>query len=158
MNRKGFTLVELLGVIIILSIIMLIAIPNVTSILERSKKDTYISDSKIFVSNVTTEIRKGHILKPASGELVKVTLAELATSDVEKDSDGNKYDQNNSYVAIVRKDGFLVYYVQLVSNVKGNYRGIRLTNSEDLDSDTKYEKYSKGIPNLPTESELNSLK
>lgn len=38
LNRKGFTLVELLVVIVILVIIMSIAIPSVTSSLERSKQ------------------------------------------------------------------------------------------------------------------------
>lgn len=38
LNKKGFTLVELLVVIVILVIIMSIAIPSVTSSLERSKQ------------------------------------------------------------------------------------------------------------------------
>ena len=37
MNRKGFTLIELLAVLVILVVIMAIAIPNVTSSIERSK-------------------------------------------------------------------------------------------------------------------------
>ena len=121
MNRKGFTLIELLGIIVILAIIMLIAIPNITSMVERSKKDTYITDSKKMVSLTQYEIRKGNVLKPATGEVVKVKLRDLATNDVDKDPDGNEYDLDKSFVAIGRKNGFLVYYVQLVStNKKGN--------------------------------------
>ena len=37
MNRKGFTLIELLAVLVILVVIMAIAIPSVTSSIERSK-------------------------------------------------------------------------------------------------------------------------
>ena len=37
LNRKGFTLIELLVVIVILLVIMSIAIPSVTSSIERSK-------------------------------------------------------------------------------------------------------------------------
>lgn len=44
-NRKGFTLVELLVVLVILVVIMSIAIPSVTSSIERSKQKQY--DSKI---------------------------------------------------------------------------------------------------------------
>ena len=44
-NRKGFTLVELLVVIVILAVIMSIAIPSVTSSIERSKQKQ--KDSKI---------------------------------------------------------------------------------------------------------------
>ena len=45
LNKKGFTLVEVLVVLVILVIIMSIAIPSVTSSIERSKqkqKDTKI--------------------------------------------------------------------------------------------------------------------
>lgn len=38
MNKKGFTLVELLGVIVILSILVLISIPIINSIVNDSKK------------------------------------------------------------------------------------------------------------------------
>ena len=37
MNRKGFTLVELLVVIVILLAIMLVALPNINNTLEKSK-------------------------------------------------------------------------------------------------------------------------
>ena len=37
MNRKGFTLIELLAVLVILAVIMTIAIPSVTSSIERSR-------------------------------------------------------------------------------------------------------------------------
>jgi len=161
MNKRGFTLVELLGVIVILSIIMLIAIPNVTSVLERSKKDTYIADAKKMVSLVQYAIRQGTVNKPTAGNLEKVTLGTLATSEVEKDPDGYTYDLDESYVVIVIKDGYLVYYVQLVvdtntdENKASSYRGIRLTNVDDLDGDTRYEKYKKNI-SLPTDAEISS--
>lgn len=58
MNRKGFTLIELLGVIVILVTILLVAIPSVSSTLERKKikdnelkKQSIISASEIFASN-----------------------------------------------------------------------------------------------------------
>ena len=41
MNRKGFTLIELLAVLVILVVIMAIAIPSVTSSIERSKQKEY---------------------------------------------------------------------------------------------------------------------
>lgn len=74
MNRKGFTLIELVAVLAILSIIMTIAIPSISSSLERSKvkqkeqkikviesmAEIYISDNRGRVSTtvpcrITTE-------------------------------------------------------------------------------------------------------
>lgn len=43
-NNKGFTLIELLGVIVVLAAILLIAIPNLSSTLERNKNK--IDDNK----------------------------------------------------------------------------------------------------------------
>ena len=58
MNNKGFTLVELLAVIVILITILLVAIPNVSSTLERKKekdlelkKESVISAGEVYVSN-----------------------------------------------------------------------------------------------------------
>lgn len=159
MNKKGFTLVELLGVIIILSIIMLIAIPNIASMVERSKRDTYISDAKKMVSLVQYEIRKGNANKPASNQIVVVTLGDLSTSDVEKDSDGNVYDLDKSYVALGRKDGYIVSYVQLVaSDGNGRISGISLVDSEDLDTDKRYDTYSNNLSGLKiTENEIRAF-
>lgn len=140
MKEKGFTLVELLGVIVILSIIMLIAIPNITSMLEKSKYDQYIGDAKKLVSITEYEIRKGTINKPATGELIKVTLDYLSTSDVEKDPNGEEYDVNKSYVVIVRKEGYLYYYVNLVST---SGKGISLVDVNELSGDNRYKKVKK---------------
>ncbi len=46
MNRKGFTLIELLATITILAMIMLAAVPNIMSTLDKSKRRTYIEDAK----------------------------------------------------------------------------------------------------------------
>ena len=45
-KNKGFTMVELLAAITILGIIMMIAVPNVLSIIDKNKKRTYVEDAK----------------------------------------------------------------------------------------------------------------
>lgn len=44
--EKGFTLVELLATLIIISIISIIVVPTVSGIVERSKKKAYLSSMK----------------------------------------------------------------------------------------------------------------
>ena len=152
MNSKGFTLIELMGVIVILSIIMLIAIPNVTSTLEKTKKDSYIADAKKFVSLVQYEVRMGTVEKPTPSHNVSVSLGDLKTDQISKDSDGNLYDTINSYVIMQIVDGYITYNVQLVANT-GNCekaRGIRSVNYENLDSDRRYDFYSNKIDVCPS--------
>lgn len=156
MSRRGFTLVELLGVIIILSIIMLLAIPNVTSVLEKNKKETYLADAKKLITQVEYEISNSNIEKPSSTEILKIRLSYVGTSDVSKDPDGNPYDVDNSYVAVVRKNGYLEYYVNLVANVDGKNKGIRLRKKEELDSDQKLNLIERNFTN-PTDQEIKTI-
>ena len=55
-NEKGFTLVELLAVIVILGLLMAIAIPSVTKYITQSRKKTLISSVNSYVTAVTTAV------------------------------------------------------------------------------------------------------
>lgn len=159
MNKKGFTLIELLAVIIILSIIMTIAIPNVVSTLERNKKETYISDAKKFLTLAKTELVT-NINKPMDGEIVKIKLSCVDNQDLTKDSDGNPYNEEDSFVIVIRKNEQLVYYVNLVaSNDKGGNKGIELTEKSLLDADGRmqYVKKNFSIPNDDTIREVTGI-
>jgi len=48
-NKKGFTLIELVVIIVLLGVIMVFALPNITSTLERNKKDKMILDAQDMV-------------------------------------------------------------------------------------------------------------
>ena len=56
MNKKGFTLVELLAVIVILGLLMAIAIPSVTKYITQSRKKTLISSIDSYITGVTTAV------------------------------------------------------------------------------------------------------
>ena len=51
-NKKGFTLVELLAILILLAIILSIAIPKIAEIIEDSQKSAYANDVKTIVEAV----------------------------------------------------------------------------------------------------------
>ncbi len=116
MNKKGFTLVELLAVIAILAILVIIALPNVLSMFNQAKKDTFLTETK----NIYKEIAKKYISESMKGN--KIT--EINSND------DSKLDMSTSgidYCATLDKSGnvleFVVangtYYIQLdnVSNV-----------------------------------------
>ena len=55
MNKKGFTLVELLAVIVIMAIVVLIAIPNVMNSLNQAKKDNFGNEVNSLYSTAKTQ-------------------------------------------------------------------------------------------------------
>ena len=58
-NRKGFTLVELLAVIVILGLLMAIAIPSVTRYITESRKKTLAASIQAYIDAVVTQVNDG---------------------------------------------------------------------------------------------------
>ena len=62
-DNKGFTLVEVLAVIVILGVLMAIMIPNVGNIIQKNKSDSYdslkkslVAAAKVYISDNRYEI------------------------------------------------------------------------------------------------------
>ncbi len=102
MNKKGFTLVELLAVIAILAILVIIAMPNVLEMFNKAKQDAFETEVQSHVKAVTNEF---------------IITGQLFYS--------NKVDG----AAKLQMDGEdLDYYIEL--DTKGNIIVLRVTNGE----------------------------
>ena len=169
-NRKAFTLIELMAVVVILGLIMMIAIPNTLSMIDKNKKTTYIENAKTFVSLVQSKVRTNKNLEePENSEMALiVTLEYLSTSDVEFSPYGEEYDKKGSFVAIVVESNKLQYYVHLVSCADKNgcsrddlngWRGIELVNVNRLNEDDRFDliKSSEANVNLIDQYDGHSL-
>ena len=67
-NERGFTLVELLAVIVILGLLMAIAIPSVTKYITQSRKKTLISTMDSYVTAVTTAVNDNEFGAMSKGD------------------------------------------------------------------------------------------
>ena len=56
LGKKGFTLIELLAVITIMGILMLVAIPAVSRTIENSRRDTFATLAKQYISTVRNAV------------------------------------------------------------------------------------------------------
>lgn len=88
-NKKGFTLVELLAVIVILGVLLMIAVPAIQNVIKKSKKDAFEKAAMLAAENVET-MASSEVL---SGKLnakcyVPITEIELERGDWGKNPEG----------------------------------------------------------------------
>ena len=133
MKNNGFTLIELLATILILALLMLVAVPNVMSTIDKNKQDTYIEDAKRMVTLAEYEVRSNTDIElPLSGSCIVIKLNALDTSSLEEAPEGGVYDYNNSFVVVARSGSSYLYYVTLIENYDSGKRGVKLTSRDKL--------------------------
>lgn len=91
LNKKGFTLIELLAVIVILLIISVVAIPSISSAIERNKAKK--NDAQIAVIESYAELYYENNKNDYSNiNSFCINITELDLTDAEiKDADGNRF-------------------------------------------------------------------
>jgi len=104
LTTLGFTLVELLAVIVILGVILTIAIPNILNIIEKARIDAIIRNEEMLV-NATKKylVSNTNILPTNVGDTVEVTLNSLKSNQL-IDSIKNPRNNNecNGYVLVTK--------------------------------------------------------
>ena len=112
-NKKGFTLIEILAVIIIIGIVALIAIPSITGYLNSSKETTFETYEKSMEDAAKNRIvnclsSNGDCELPEGNQVLKTTLETLIEEgyiDNMKDTDSENFcDAVFSYVAVKGED------------------------------------------------------
>ena len=112
MNKKGFTLVELLAVIAILAILVIIALPNVLKMYNDSKKNAFMTEAQALAKEVSSkyisESMKGNKVSVISNQQnpLDMTGRELEYN-FELDSQGkikNMIVSNGTYCISTNKD------------------------------------------------------
>ena len=91
LNKKGFTLIELLAVLVILVVIMAIAIPSVTSSIERSKDKEKNMKIKLILSEAELYVDRNGTTNDITitiPNLINASNSTLKASDI--------IDPNNS--------------------------------------------------------------
>ena len=139
MNNKGFTLVELLGSMVILGLIMLIVVPNVVGLMNSNRETVFVEDAKKMILIAKAKVSGKKVNAPmGSNQCTFIGLGFLDNSEFDNPPNGGCYDVNRSFV-IIKKNGDthkLEYYVKLVEVHDNKYNGILSpTLSTELDKD-----------------------
>jgi len=134
-KRKGFTLIEMVVVTIVLGLVITIAVVAVSDYIKKSRKDTYISNAHEYISIASTMLAKQEFVVRDSNTTYYIHINNL---DTEKELNESPYGEWEDAYVVVTIDGgtnnFNYYWTSVDS--KG-YR-VDLVNESDLDSNDVY--------------------
>ena len=115
-ENKGFTLVELLAVIVVLAIVMSLAVVAITGVLDNARRATFVSEAKSFLEGARNVVNSDDLISvidrnkathliacdnaAASETTIKLDEIPLQQGGV-KSPYGNPYDKKNSYIKVV---------------------------------------------------------
>ena len=134
MNKKGFTLIEILAVIVIIGIVSSIGIVAVSSNIERARKSDFTALARAYGEAART--MKGSDLlgyDPKEGEAVLVPFTQVKGVEVEN-GDKTAYGdivEEYCYVVITKENGMNKYYVTLVDESGHTMIGVDYNEIDD---------------------------
>ena len=138
-NKKAFTLIELLAVIVILAVLLAIAIPKVTQYITKSRKDSLITTAKDFIDAVRKDTTSEIFDFPIGVD--DVTIISLDLIKLEKGGKKSPFNgtwqPKYSYVAVINvgtdEDPEYEYYIAVKDSKRYT---IALTEEDSLDRNT----------------------
>lgn len=130
MNKKGFTLVELLAVVAIMAVLSLIAVPNVVNMLDRGKKEQFIEDAKEIISKAEYQLTLDQI---KVGKEYSISTFGYSNKT---DGYGDYYDATNSKVTIIKQYNKYVFKIKLITpnHCLGTSSSCGFVTDEDLEN------------------------
>ena len=131
-KKRGFTLVELLAVIVILAVILIIAMPKISDVIKNSKEASLETTAKLIASQAEKKYTENQVLDNSStikcSDVAKLNENDYGPCNITFD------DKGNAKVSIVGKGKF---EGMAVCNANKN----SATVSSDCSTDAKYFSY-----------------
>ena len=135
-NKNGFTLVELLAVIAILAILVIVAMPNVLSMFNESKQNTFITEVQKIMDTAKGEFVGDAFNK--GGQAIYYSSTDnniLNTSKLDMDVEGKEYfiemDRHGEFKRVVIFDDNYCYDIY-DSGGSGNVGGTKSIKITDI--------------------------
>ena len=124
--KKGFTLAELLGVIVILGALMLIIIPIASNTIKNANEELY--NDQIESIKLALELWMSDNQKPNNGEVITLSLSQLKEAGlIDLDITNPKTKElfpNDMILKIVNNDGIIEYIVSENGGNRKDYESI----------------------------------
>ena len=134
-KKRGFTLVELLAVIVILAVILIIAMPKISDVIKNSKESSLETTAKLIASQAEKKYTENQVLDNSStikcSDVAKISDADYESCNITFDSKGN------AKVTIVGKGKF--EGLQVVDGTKDSAKAS--TKKDIVETAAKYFSY-----------------
>ena len=120
MNKKGFTLIELICLILALSISVIIVVLKITETIDDYKKENYNVTVNLIKKSIELEIRNNPDFKLTECDNKKKCMSEESNNKIFDMSDVSSYD---IYISSIKekKDS---YTIKLNTTSNGKYSGL----------------------------------
>ena len=126
MKQKGFTLVELIAMMVVIGVLMAIAIPNISGIVKKNRESIGVEDVNKMIGNTKTKLETGQAKYPKKNECTVLTLNFIDNNnDFKTGINGGYYDKSES-VIVVKKSQIsgssyeYKYFFRLIEKEDGN--------------------------------------
>ena len=135
MRKNGFTLVELIAVLVILSIIALMATPNIIELMKSGKEKSFISEVEEMVSTAkymykNETVRSSKFVVDGENGF-RISMNDLNGSLPDDDPFGYKYDKDYSYITIIEPSDELDGDSINKRTVKVHFKSCKKSNGAD---------------------------
>lgn len=121
--KKGFTLIELISVIVLLAAILLVIVPVVTKQVKEGKDKQY--ENQIVFIKQAMQIWASENYVPKDGEIITITVSQLKADGYVKhdlkNPTNDEYFANDTILQIKNTDGIITYEVNEEGNFKSDY-------------------------------------
>lgn len=158
MNKKGYSLVELLAVIVILALISLIVLPITVNLLSKSKQDTYNFQIDSIKTAMKNYVGKNTFSIPNSGSIF-ITLYQLAQEDLIDYKIKNPLTGKNislDTLLEIKNTGNGLEYIVNINDEDISYTDSELDNLPSLELYLDYGIDSSNLESIIKEAKFNN--
>ncbi len=129
-KNKGFTLVELLAMLVVIGVLMAISIPNITGILSQSKNNQIEQDVIKMVDMAKIKMNTDKAANyPEGKDALLLTLSYIDDErDVLTGPNGGYYYRYDSFVVVLKEGNSYKYYVRLVEKNNSYNFGVNIAD------------------------------
>lgn len=127
-RNKGFTLIEIISVVIIIGVLLIVVVPSVSRYIEDSRKNTYIRSAEGYIQGVMDMIVSRDLKLKSTDTTYYIPIGCIY---VEKEFKSPYGEWVDAYVAVTyNKDKYNYYW----TSTDDNNMGVLLTSSNRLDT------------------------